>query len=64
MAVPSVKLARVPVTFPVPPTAGVVIVNAGPVFWVKLTKVVFVGTASVRLTVAALEGPLLVTLMV
>ena len=49
-------------TGPVPPTAGVVAVH--PPGTLKLTKVVFAGTLSERLTVAPLLGPALFTVMV
>src|SRR5262249_47958874 len=53
------KVAIVQVRLPVPPTGGSV--QAHPAGVTAETKVVFVGTASVKLTVAALPGPLLVT---
>jgi hypothetical protein len=51
-------------TEPVPPTAGFVQVNNGPTVCASETNVVFDGVASVRETLCASLGPLLVTLTV
>src|SRR4051812_32501963 len=52
-------------TLPVPPTAGGLgIVQPLPVVTTADTNVVFVGTASVTVTVCAVPGPLLMKLMV
>jgi hypothetical protein len=56
--------AIVQLIVPVPPTAGVVHENVGPVVCDSETKVVFAGTASVRATLAAFEGPRFVNVMV
>lgn len=52
------------VTVPVPPGAGLLHEKVGPVVCDSETNVVFGGTASVRETVAAAEGPLLVSVTV
>jgi hypothetical protein len=54
----------VQLTVPVPPTAGVVHENVGPTVCDAETKVVFTGTASVRATLAAFDGPLFVNMTV
>src|SRR2546423_12788529 len=54
---PAANVARVAVTVPVPPTGGVVRVNAGPLSWVKDTNVVFAGMTSVIVTLRASLGP-------
>jgi len=51
-------------TLPVPPTAGVVVVQPEPVVTAAETKVVFAGTASVTVTLVALSGPLFLKLIV
>lgn len=51
-------------TLPVPPTEGVVQENTGPVVCDSETKVVFAGTASVRETLPAKDGPPFVSVMV
>ena len=56
--------ASVQVIVPVAPTAGVEQENDGPVVWDSETKVVLAGTASVRETLSALDGPPLVRVMV
>jgi hypothetical protein len=77
MAVPegtwttSVKVALAPfakeasehVTVPVPPTAGLEHVNAGPVFCASETNVVPEGTVSVSVALAAASGPPFATLI-
>src|SRR5713226_10285412 len=55
---PEASAALVKVIAPVPPTAGVVVVQ--PPGAVAETKVVLVGTLSVRMTVVELLGPLLI----
>src|ERR1044071_1826880 len=61
-------LATVPfekTTLPVPPPAGwLEMLHPGPVVIAAETKVVFVGTASVTVTLLAALGPLLVKLIV
>ena len=54
---PAANVPRVAVTVPVPPTGGVVRVNAGPLSWVKDTNVVFAGMTSVIVTLRASLGP-------
>src|SRR5581483_147916 len=49
---------------PVPPTAGLVVDQPVPVVTTADTKVVFVGTASVTVTVCASDGPALLKLIV
>ena len=49
---------------PVPPTAGVEQMKAGPLVWLAETNVVLAGVVSVRETVEALDGPLFVTVTV
>ena len=56
------KVAIVQVMFPVPPTAGKM--QAQPTGVTAEKNVAFAGTAWVKLTVAALPGPLLVTVWV
>src|SRR4051794_34146738 len=56
---PEASVASVPVTVPVPPTAGVELLNVGPVFCVKDTKVVLGGSASLSTTFWAAAGPVL-----
>ena len=58
---PLAMLATEQFTVPVAPTDGVVQANAAPVFWVQETKVVLVGTVSLREMFSAVTGPLLVT---
>ena len=59
---PVASVGSVQVTFPVPPTAGVV--HAQPAGTEIEANVVFAGTASRKLTVEAAAGPLLVTVCV
>ncbi|MFZ0320032.1 MAG: hypothetical protein WAL56_12990 [Candidatus Sulfotelmatobacter sp.] len=59
---PDAKLGSVHVTFPVAPTAGVVQVQ--PAGADTEANVALVGTASRKLTTAAEDGPLLVTVCV
>src|SRR2546423_463381 len=54
---PAASVARLAVTVPVSPAAGVVRVNAGPLSWVKDANVVFAGMASVIVTLRASLGP-------
>jgi hypothetical protein len=61
---PDARLASDAVTVPVPPTAGVDAMKAGPVAWLKLTNVIFGGSTSVSCTFAAGSGPALFTVMV
>jgi len=61
---PDANVAMFAVTVPVPPTAGVVSVNAGPEVCIIETKVVFAGTASVSETACASLGPLFVSVNV
>ena len=49
---------------PVPPAAGAVRVNPGPVSCAKDTNVVFAGMASLRTTLRASLGPALVRTIV
>jgi hypothetical protein len=51
-------------TFPVPPTAGALVLQPVPLVTVADTNVVFAGTASVTVVVTAEPGPLLVKLIV
>src|SRR3954464_11233498 len=48
---------------PLPPTAGVLQVNWGPLVCVQLAKVLPAGTASVSVTDAASFGPVLLTMI-
>ena len=59
---PAASNGLVQVMVPVPPTAGIVQVNPGGEE--RDWKVVPVGMVSVRVTLAASEGPLLVTVIV
>ena len=59
---PLAMLGVVQVTFPVPPIAGVVQVQ--PAGAETEAKVVLAGTASVKFTVVATAGPLLVTVWI
>ena len=61
--VPNVSVAMEHETVPVPPTAGLVQMNTGPVGCDSETKVVFGGIVSVIVTLVASDGPLFVTLM-
>src|SRR5579872_501104 len=61
---PAAKLPMLPLRVPVPPTGGLAKVKVGPVFCASDTKVVPAGTASVRLTDWASDGPPLVSVMV
>lgn len=61
---PAAKVAAVQFTVPVPPAAGFVQVNAGPLVCANDTNVVLAGTASVSATFVASEGPLLVAVIV
>ena len=56
--------AIVHVTVPLAPKDGVVQANAGPLFCTMDTKVIVPGIGSLRLTVVAAAGPLLMTWMV
>ncbi len=55
------RAAMLHVIVPVPPSAGIVHVKAGPFVCAEETNVVCAGTASVSTTLAASEGPLFVT---
>ena len=59
---PEATVALEKTTFPVPPTAGVAVIQ--PAGAVADKNVVFAGTASVTVTVLAGSGPLLVKLIV
>ena len=61
--VPAVSVAMEQETVPVPPTDGFVQMKAGPVGCDSETNVVFAGSVSVIVTLAASDGPLFVTLM-
>ncbi len=61
---PAARVAAVAVNVPVPPTAGVVSVNAGPLVCIAETKVVFAGTKSDSDTLCASLAPLLDTVIV
>ena len=54
---PAANVAMAAVTVPVPPTGGVVKVQAGPEFCSNETNVVFAGTVSLSVTLAAFAGP-------
>src|SRR5260370_13081 len=54
---PAARLAVVPLMVPVPPTAGLVKVKAGPLVWLSETKVVFAGRLSVSCGFGAAAGP-------
>jgi len=56
--------AAVAVTVPVPPTAGVLSVNAGPEVCIIETNVVLGGVVSVSETLDAGSGPALVNVIV
>jgi hypothetical protein len=60
-APPLASVARLHVTVPPAPTAGVVQVKAGPEFCTPDTNVVPAGNASVSVTLCALLGPALLT---
>src|SRR4051812_29618849 len=61
--VPLVSVAMEQEIAPVPPTAGLIHVNDGPVGCVSETKVVFGGSVSLMFTAVASDGPLFVTTM-
>jgi hypothetical protein len=61
--VPAVSVAMEQETAPVPPTEGFVQMNDGPVNCDSETNVVFGGSVSAIVTLAASDGPLFVTLM-
>src|SRR5204863_6422437 len=61
---PAATVAFEKTTLPVPPTAGALTLQPLPVVTTADTNVVFVGTASVTVTVCASLGPLLVKLIV
>jgi len=61
--VPAVSVAMEHETVPVPPDGGLMQVKAGPVNCDSETNVVFGGSVSDIVTLAASEGPLFVTLM-
>ena len=61
--VPAVSAAIEQETVPVPPTEGLLQMNAGPVGCASETNVVLGGRVSAIVTLAASEGPLLVTVM-
>src|SRR4051812_45267589 len=61
---PAVRLASEQLTVPLAPAVGVVQVKVGPAPWLSETKVVPVGRASLRATVAASDGPWLARLIV
>ena len=61
---PLANVAHVIVTVPVPPTAGVVIVAAGPVFCASETNVTPAGNVSVNTALSAAAGPALLALIV
>jgi hypothetical protein len=52
------------VTVPVPPAAGDVMAQPTPLITIALTNVVLAGAASVKVTLTALLGPLLVSVIV
>src|SRR5438128_126398 len=54
---PAANVAMFAVAVPVPPTAGVVSVNAGPEVCIMETKVVLAGMVSLSETVDATAGP-------
>src|SRR5260370_42375796 len=58
---PFASVAIEQLTVPPLPTDGFMQVNAGPVACISDTKVVFVGTASLSMTLCASLGPLFVT---
>ena len=57
--IPAGSVAMLQLTVPVPPTAGVLQVKAGPPFWASETKVVFAGIGSLTETLWAALGPAL-----
>src|SRR6266511_4102671 len=61
---PAAKLAAVAVKVPVPPTGGVVRLNAGPLVCIADTNVVLAGIRSLSVALAAALGPALLTVMV
>ena len=61
---PEASVAMVPLMVPVPPTAGLVMVNAGPEVCESETNVVLAGMMSDNKTVCASLGPVLATVMV
>ena len=61
---PEASVAMVPLMVPVPPTAGLVMVNAGPEVCASETNVVLAGMMSDSNTVCASLGPVLATVMV
>ena len=61
---PEASVAMVPLMVPVPPTAGLVMVNAGPEVCESETNVVLAGMMSDNKTVCASLKPVLATVMV
>ena len=61
--VPNVSAAMEQETVPVPPGAGLVQMNAGPVGCDSETNVVFGGSVSAIVTLVASDGPLFFTVM-
>ena len=61
---PEARVAMVPLMVPVPPTRGLVMVNAGPEVCESETNVVLAGMMSDNRTVCASLGPVLATVMV
>src|SRR5262245_59680563 len=61
---PAASVAMLPLNVPVPPTGGLVRVNAGPLVCVADTNVVLAGIASLSATFCASLAPLLVTVIV
>src|SRR6266550_8385372 len=60
---PAARVARVQLTVPAAPTAGVVQTKAAPDPWLSETKVVPAGKVSLSATVWASDGPLFVMLI-
>ena len=61
---PEASVAMVPLMVPVPPTTGLVMVNAGPEVCESETNVVLAGMMSVSKMVCASLKPVLATMMV
>ena len=61
---PAASVPIVPLIVPVPPTAGLVRLNAGPEVWASETNVVLAGTRSESATIWASLGPAFETVIV
>src|SRR5438874_2663802 len=61
---PATRVVMNALAVPLPPAGGTTRLKAGPEVWLADTNVVLAGTASLRVTFCASDGPLLVTMIV